>query len=203
MSLPREGAHAALGLNPNLPTILVLGGSQGSQRINEVILQILPRLTERFQVIHQTGSENYEGVRNTASALLAAQEARDRYKVFPYLDDEKLGLSAGAAHLVVSRSGSMLFEFAAWGMPSVLIPITESNGDHQRKNAFAYARTGAAEVIAEANLTPHLLASEIERILSDTSAHARMAEAARQFSKKDAAAKIAHEILKVLLAHAK
>ena len=59
-----------------------------------------------------------------------------------------------------------IFEIASWGVPSIIIPITNSNGNHQRKNAYNYARMGAGEVIEESNLTSHLLVSEIDKLLS-------------------------------------
>jgi UDP-N-acetylglucosamine--N-acetylmuramyl-(pentapeptide) pyrophosphoryl-undecaprenol N-acetylglucosamine transferase len=117
------------------------------------------------------------------------------------LNDEAQRMSAGVASLVVSRAGSSIFEIAAWGLPSIIIPITKSNGDHQRKNAFTYARSGACVVIEESNLSPHLLASEIERIMGDEEYRQKMGQNAKGFSKPDAAQKIAREIVNVLLLH--
>jgi UDP-N-acetylglucosamine--N-acetylmuramyl-(pentapeptide) pyrophosphoryl-undecaprenol N-acetylglucosamine transferase len=90
-----------------------------------------------------------------------------------------------------------------WAKPSLIIPIPEDVSRDQRSNAFAYARTGAATVMEQANLTPHLLASEIKRLIEDTALRERMSAAAKEFSRPDAAAKIAHEILDLALEHEK
>ena len=100
-------------------------------------------------------------------------------------------MSAGAATIVISRAGSTIFEIAAWGLPSIIIPITNSNGDHQRRNAFNYSRRGACVVIEEENLSSHLLLSEINRLMDDESSRKKMGEAAKNFFKSDAADKIA------------
>jgi UDP-N-acetylglucosamine--N-acetylmuramyl-(pentapeptide) pyrophosphoryl-undecaprenol N-acetylglucosamine transferase len=109
--------------------------------------------------------------------------------------------AAGVADLVISRAGSTIFEIAAWGKPSILIPITESNGDHQRKNAYAYARTKAASVIEEANVTSNILISEITRILENKEEHEKMSAAAKGFFNPNAARSIAKELLAIALKH--
>jgi UDP-N-acetylglucosamine--N-acetylmuramyl-(pentapeptide) pyrophosphoryl-undecaprenol N-acetylglucosamine transferase len=86
-------------------------------------------------------------------------------------------------------------------VPSIIIPIADSNGDHQVKNAFAYARTGAAIVIEEANLTGNILVAETNRILDDQELYTKMKESTKQFVKPDAAQKIAEELLKIGLRH--
>jgi UDP-N-acetylglucosamine--N-acetylmuramyl-(pentapeptide) pyrophosphoryl-undecaprenol N-acetylglucosamine transferase len=196
-----EGANMAFLLEPNVPVLLVLGGSQGAQLINDTLIQTLPDVLNRYQVIHQTGSENQAGVSQIANAILEQHPHKNRYHPIAFLDDTKLRLAAGVATLVLSRAGSTIFEIAAWGLPSIVIPITKSNGDHQRKNAFTYARSGACEVIEETNLGAHVLASEITRLMEDGAERARMSEAAKSFAKYDAAEKIAREIVNILLKH--
>ena len=110
-------------------------------------------------------------------------------------------MSAGVATLVISRAGSTIFEIAAWGKPSILIPITETNGDHQRKNAYAYAREGAAIVVEEKNMTSSVLFSEIERLMDDEPLRTKMQAAAREFFKPGAAEKIAQEAIRIALGH--
>src|SRR3989338_9228406 len=198
-----NGAHEFLALSESLPVVLVLGGSQGSEIINESVISILPELLTRYQVIHQTGKKNLQAVVESAAVVLGESKFKDRYKPFDYLNDLALSMSAGVASIVVSRAGSAIFEIARWGTPSVIIPISESNGDHQRKNAFNYSRTGAAIVIEEANLTPHVLLSEIDRVLGDSALREDMKKSAIQFSSPDAAKKIAEEIVNIALAHEK
>ena len=110
-------------------------------------------------------------------------------------------MAAGVAAVVVSRAGSTIFEIASWGVPSIIIPFTNSNNDHSKKNAYAYARAGACEVVEEKNLTPHVLLSEIDRIVNDLALHDEMAAAARKFYIPNAARKIAEKVLEIGLSH--
>jgi len=198
-----EGANDLFDLEEGVPIIFIIGGSQGAQIINDAVIQVLSGLVSNYQIIHQTGINNIDAVRETANALLKSNEFAQRYKPFAFFDDLSLKMAAGSANLVVSRAGSTIFEIAAWGLPAIIIPITESNGDHQRKNAYTYARVGACEVIEEANFTPNILLSEINRLMDDPDARQRMSESAKGFSRTDAAEKIAEQILNVLREHKK
>lgn len=197
----KEGAHEFLDLENNVPLVVILGGSQGSQLINESILNILPKLVEKYQVIHQVGKANYKSVEETAGVVLFENENKSRYKMYDTLNDLALRMAAGAADIIISRAGSTIFEIAVWGVPSILIPITDSNGDHQRKNAYSYARTGAAVVIEENNLTGNILFSEVDRILKDSPLRETMKKAALEFGHVNAADLIASEILGIALQH--
>ena len=111
-------------------------------------------------------------------------------------------MSAGVANVIVSRAGAnSIGEIACWGVPAILIPITKSNGNHQRKNAFRYAETGAAVVVEEANLEPHVLMEEVDRIVNDATLATQMKEAAKQSVYPDAEEKIAREIIRIGLSH--
>lgn len=198
-----EGAHEYLNLNPNIPTILILGGSLGSENINDALLSVLPELVKNFQIIHQAGNANIESVKSRANLLLKNNENSSRYKPYAFLDDLATRMSAGVASLVVSRAGSTIFEIASWGIPSIIIPITDSNGDHQRRNAFNYARSGACLVIEESNLSPHIFLSEIERLNSLPEIRQKMSEKAKAFFKPNAARVIAEEIVRIAEEHEK
>lgn len=197
----KHGAHEFLKLERDTPVILVLGGSQGAKFLNEALLTVLPQIVLSYQVVHQTGKNNYDEVANLAGVVLKDSPRRDSYKPFDYLNTLAMKMAAGAADLVISRAGSTIFEIAAWGKPSILVPISETNGDHQRKNAFNYARKGAAIVIEEKNLKPSILLAEIKRVMGDAASRAKMAEAAQKFFEPDAARKIAREAIKIALAH--
>lgn len=198
-----EGAHEYLDLKPEIPTILILGGSQGSETINDVVLSLLPELVSKFQIIHQVGPKNIDDAKRRATLLLKNNENSFRYKPYPFLDDLATRMSAGAAQLIISRAGSTIFEIASWGLPSIIIPITDSNGDHQRKNAFNYARSGSCVVIEEANLSPHVFLGEIERLISLPDVRAKMTERAKEFFKPNAARTIAEEIVRIAEEHEK
>jgi len=197
----KEGAREYLNLESDTPVILILGGSQGAQVINDVILRILPKLVEKYQIIHQTGPKNINYIKETSGVILHKNKLISRYKVFPWLNILALKMSAGISNLVISRSGSSIFEIALWGLPSILIPIPESISHDQRSNAFAYATSGGAVVIEEKNLSPNVLLSEIDRILSDKELQKSMSKGALSFAQGDAGEKIAREILNIALEH--
>ncbi len=201
--LVKEGAHEYLNLSKNVPVILILGGSQGARAINDSVLDALPQLVEKYQIIHQVGQKNLEEAKGTADVVLYENDNKERYKVFGYLDTLAMRMSAGASDLVISRGGSTIFEIAAWGLPSIIIPIRNSNGDHQRKNAYNYARTGAASAIEEDNLTTEILLAEINKIMSNPEMIQKMKTAAKNFSRLDAARKIAEVTIDIALTHEK
>ena len=196
-----EGGYDFLNLSSTFKTILVLGGSLGAKRINDAIVDILPQLLEKYQVIHQTGSKNFEDVKTTAEVSVLDEKVLSRYKPFPYLNNVAMRMSAGVADLIITRGGSTLFEVAQWQIPAIVIPITETNGDHQRKNAYAYARAGAGIVIEENNLTPTVLIQEIDRILEVKTISDGMKEGAKKFSKPDSETLIAEALMKIVLKH--
>lgn len=202
MKVARHGAHEFLGLSPELPTVLIIGGSQGATTLNDAILKSLSELVEHFQIIHQTGEKNLAEVKSVAAIALEKSQYGLRYKPFGYLNDLAMKMAAGAADLIISRAGSgAIFEISEWEKPSILIPIPEEVSRDQRTNAFAYARSGGAIVIEQQNLTPHLLVSEINRIIGNKSVREQMAEGARHFKKPDAARVIAEELIALALEH--
>lgn len=196
-----KDAFKELGLDPNIPILLVLGGSQGSRIINSQMETLAPKLVEKYQVIHQTGEANLAEVQTTVSGLLGGNPNASHYHTYGYMNSETMKLCAEVATVVVSRAGSAIFEIAAWGIPAILIPIKESNADHQRKNAFAYARAGGAVVIEESNLGPNILLSEIDNLMQDEGKRVKMKESAKVFARTDAGEKIAEQIVAVLLRH--
>jgi UDP-N-acetylglucosamine--N-acetylmuramyl-(pentapeptide) pyrophosphoryl-undecaprenol N-acetylglucosamine transferase len=198
-----QEAHKFLELEEGIPVILVLGGSQGSQLINDAILDALPLILERYQVIHQIGSQNEDEVLGRLDGILSMTSHKQRYKMYPFLNDLSLRMSAGVADVVISRAGSTIFEIASWGRASIIIPITKSAGNHQKQNAFHYARSGAAIVIEEANLTPRLMLAEVDRIMGNAQMKSEMQKAASRFAEHNATAaeKIARQLLKMGLKH--
>ncbi len=201
LRLSGKDAFKELGLDPSIPVLLVLGGSQGARMINGQMGTLAPRLVEKYQVIHQTGEANMAEVQSTVSGLLGNNPNASRYRVYGYLDNQTMKLAAETATVVISRAGSAIFEIAAWGIPAILIPIANHVGDHQRKNAFAYARAGGVVVIEEANLGPNILMSEIEHLMLDEHKRAEMKDSAKLFARTDAAEKIAEQIVAIVLRH--
>lgn len=202
LSPTKEGGYEFLGLDSSAPTVFVMGGSQGAVAINEVVLDALPLLVEEFNIIHQAGKANAEDVSGIASVILKGSRFAQRYRSFGLLNTLALRMSAGISSVIIARAGSgTIFEIASWGIPAIMIPIPPDISHDQTENAFSYARTGAAVVIEQRNLTPHLLVAEIKRIMEDTALREKMAAAARAFARPDAARKIATTLLETGLEH--
>lgn len=193
----RDEGLAFFRLRSDVPTVLVLGGSQGARPLNDALLPVLAETLEHMQIIHQCGANLYPEVKAEAEVVLEKSSKRDRYHLFPFLKAGELRHAARAADIAVARAGSMLFELAAWQIPSILIPLPHAAQDHQRENAYQYARSGAAEVIEETNLKPNLLLAEIRQLLADKDRMQEMRIAAQKFARLDAADKIASELLRL------
>lgn len=199
----QNGAREYLNLEPNTPVLFVMGGSLGAKKINETLLDALPKLLENFEVIHQTGKLNFEDIKNEASIVLENNKNASRYHIFDYLNPLALRMAAGVSSIVISRGGSTLFEIANWGIPSIIIPITDSNGDHQRKNSYNYSRSGGAIVIEENNLTPEVLETEVYDLIENKERLETMKKGALSFAKPDAANTVAKVIIDIALTHEK
>lgn len=196
------GAKEELGLDPTMPTILILGGSSGAKRINDIVVLGLTELVETTNIIHQTGRDLFEEVRATAQVALRGSPYIKRYNPFPYLNVSSMRKAVSAADLIVSRAGATaIAEIALWKKPALLIPIPEEISHDQKTNAYAYAHTGAAIVLEEANLTPHVLSAEIRRVLGDSALRQRMSEQGASFGTTEAATRIADEALSIGLSH--
>jgi len=198
----RELAKEAMGFSPTDPLTLILGGSQGAQRVNDFILANLTALLKETQVLHQTGMANIADVQKMSRAAVIDESFKNRYQAVGYLTDDasnpggKMGIALTAADLVIARAGSStITEVAAFGLPAILIPLSESANGHQQLNAYAFAKAGAAVVIEEGNLLPGIFINQVKVILANADLRAKMSAASRQFFVPDAAEKIAGEIL--------
>jgi UDP-N-acetylglucosamine--N-acetylmuramyl-(pentapeptide) pyrophosphoryl-undecaprenol N-acetylglucosamine transferase len=127
----RKEAMEYFNITGEKPVILVLGGSQGAQRINDKILTILNELLENFELIHQTGTKNFREVTAEAEVIIK-KELKKYYHPFPFLEEDGLKKAYAICDLVVARAGSgTIFEITALGKPSILIPLPESAQNHQ------------------------------------------------------------------------
>ena len=198
----KEGGYEFLNLDPSVPTVFIMGGSLGAVAINEVVLDALPALVESYNIVHQAGTSNHDEVMNLAKVILKDSRYEHRYRSYGLLNTLAIRMTAGISSLVVSRAGSgTIFEIASWGIPSLIIPIPSEVSHDQIENAFSYARSGACIVIEQQNLTPHLLAAEIKRIVDDKELCKKMSEAAKSFSRPQAAKKIAMALIDTALEH--
>lgn len=201
-NISSEKAKQYFKFLPDKPVVLFLGGSQGSQRINDLVLDCLEELIKHdVQVLHQTGPNNFKEVFLEAKVILEFlpelyqnfYQARDFFHEPEYLN------ALAAADLIVARAGSgVIFEIAASKKPAILIPLPEAAHNHQYLNAVEYARFGGAIVIEEKNATVNLLARNILDILDNPIKMNNMINGAKLFIKQDAAEIIAKEILNVL-----
>lgn len=187
-------------LNISRPIILVLGGSLGAKRLNDLIAGSLSYLRDKYFIALQCGANNYDELQQELSLIYQIDPTQNKnFKLFPFLDELDLASYLNAADLVISRAGSgSIFEIANWAKPSILIPLPDSASEHQQKNAFLYARQGAAVVLDQNNLTPQLLIAQIDNILQDLILKEKMSQAARAFFNQNAAQILAHEILNIL-----
>ena len=197
----KQEAKTAFKLKGDRPLIFVTGGSQGSQHINEIVSASLEELLKTYEIIHQVGPNNEETFTKNLKEIYGIEAAsQPYYHVKGYLDEQEEASVFAVCDMVVARAGAgNIYEIAAAGKPSILIPLAQAASDHQRENAFFYARTGAALVIEEANLTPHILINEIKGIGESKNRSSEMAKAAKAFAKLDAAAKIAQGLLELAL----
>ncbi len=168
-------------------TLLVFGGSQGAHAINDAMIRCLPVLQREapgIHIIHQTGERDYN------DALVAYQALGETAEVFKFIED--MPAAFARADLVVCRSGaSTVAEIAAAGKPAVFVPFPRAADDHQRVNAEALARHGAAVVVEESKLEGVWLAETIAALLQDSRRLEQMSQAARQLSHPNAARDIA------------
>jgi UDP-N-acetylglucosamine--N-acetylmuramyl-(pentapeptide) pyrophosphoryl-undecaprenol N-acetylglucosamine transferase len=187
-------------MNIDKPVILVLGGSSGAQKINELIAKSLSRLMDNYFIVLQCGKNNFdEFVQELLLVYEIDYQKTKNFKVFAFLDEQELANYFNVADIVISRAGAgAIFEIARWGKPSILIPLPDSASDHQQKNAFLYARQGAAIVLSQANLTPELLIGELNNIIQNVELKNKMSKAALNFATENAAEILVKEIIRIL-----
>jgi UDP-N-acetylglucosamine--N-acetylmuramyl-(pentapeptide) pyrophosphoryl-undecaprenol N-acetylglucosamine transferase len=171
-------------------TVLITGGSQGSRTLNTAA-RASWNLFKQSQVsvhfLHQTGRQPYEELRAEFAATGLAGE------VVPFIAD--MPAAFARADLIVCRSGAgAVAEVAAAGKPSVLVPFPFAADDHQRRNAEAFERGGAARVVADREMTGEKLFQMVSELARAPETLARMGEAARKFAHPGAARRAA-EIL--------
>jgi UDP-N-acetylglucosamine--N-acetylmuramyl-(pentapeptide) pyrophosphoryl-undecaprenol N-acetylglucosamine transferase len=177
----RDEARRELELPEEGPLLLVLGGSQGSEALNELVLDAFG--AHGPAVLHLCGERYYQRLRTRVR--------RDDYRLLPSL--ARLGAALGAADLALSRAGGSVWELAAAGLPAVLVPSPNVTADHQTKNARYFALAGGAVLVPESELgrVPELVRS----LLGDTARREHMAGSMRDAAKPDAARVIAEELI--------
>lgn len=190
LTLSREEALAQFDLTPERPTVFVFGGSRGAWNINQALMASLPHLLADYQVIHISGTLTWPQVEANLDSLSQAERAY--YRPYPYLH-ERMGAAFRAADLVVARAGaSMLGEAPAFGLPSVLVPLTFA-WRYQKVNADYLADQGAAVTLSDEQVTAELVAT-VQALLQNPEQLARMSAAAQTLDRPDAARQLAQLI---------
>lgn len=181
----REDARRVLGLRPDVFTVLVAGGSQGAKTINDSIIEALPMLAEGgLQMVHLLGERDFA---DTAGGTM---DSPNWYRALAYSSD--MSAPYAAANLAICRSGiSTLAELTACGLPAVLIPHPFGYGGHQKLNAEALAKRGAAVALDQKDLSAAAIAGMIMDLKSDTTRLERMSQAAQATAVPDAAERVA------------
>jgi UDP-N-acetylglucosamine--N-acetylmuramyl-(pentapeptide) pyrophosphoryl-undecaprenol N-acetylglucosamine transferase len=194
-----EEARKIFKLKKEKPVILIMGGSQGSERVNEIFISIANELLTDFQVIHQCGDLNYKQVLAESDALIN-KELRSDYHLFSFLNEEQLRGAYKISDLVVSRAGSgNIFEISANTKASFLLPLPGSAQDHQVKNAYSYAKTGATIVLEEGNFTPRFFLGKVRELFYPREQIKIMEENAKKFARPQSAYVIASYIKEYLI----
>ena len=194
----KEEAKRLFNLKGTKPLLLLLGGSQGAQRINDMLLIILDEALKSYEIIHQTGEKNFSQVKAEADVVVA-KERKPFYHPVAFLKETELRHAYAASDLIISRAGSgSVFEIAALGKPSILIPLPEAAQNHQIENAYAYQRTGACIVLEKNNLTPHFFLERVQSLFANKAELEKMARAAKNFAKPEAGRVIAKYIIESL-----
>ena len=195
-----QAARTQLGLLPDMPLLLVTGGSQGARHLNQVVCQALPALLQQCQVLQISGDKLFNETQTLAEQYLSGvpEETRQRYKLVAYMNEE-MPVALQAAEIVLGRSGaSMLSELAVLGKPAILVPLPPAIGDSpQETNAAMLADKHAAEVILDNNLKPELLIERITDILSSKKRLQEIADAIQKLAKPDATKEIVDTLIQL------
>lgn len=188
--IDRAQAREKLGLQPALPTLLVMGGSQGASGINNGIIRSLSSLQGTpLQVIHLSGTRD--------ERLVADNYQREKIPAFVAAFHHNMGEIYSAADFSVARSGAAsLAELAAFGLPAILIPYPFAAEDHQTRNAEIFARANAAIIVKESDLAGDSLARRIKELLTHTGVLRQMSENSARLAPTDAAELIAETMEK-------
>ena len=147
------------------PVVLVLGGSQGSEFLNQTVPLAATALAREVSVIHASGPDHFSRTAKRVTEL----GIMDRYSVFAYLNTEEMVDAYRKATVVVARSGGTLAELALFGLPSVLVPLPNSANDHQLHNAEEFEKMSSATILNQSQATPEAIASAIGSWLDDPS----------------------------------
>lgn len=186
LSADKEEARRKLGIDK--PFVLVFGGSLGAEKINEAVINIIPKLKEKggIKLLFGTGERNYTKVKAEVDKVVTDG---DDIEVVPYIDN--MAEVMAAADVVIARSGAItVSEIAALGKPSILIPSPNVVRNHQEQNAREFEKNNAARVITETELSDETLYNTLIEMTENEELLRSMSENVRKMAKTDALPKI-------------
>lgn len=186
------------GLNETKPIVLIFGGSQGAQKINEAILGILEnKLNKDYQIIWATGPKQYDIIKERLLDKNININNIENAKIVPYIYNMEEIMNV--SNLIVARSGAMtITEISNLGKPSILIPLPNVSGNHQLYNAKVLENVGAAKILLNDELDDIKLNAQIEEIVLDKNKEVQMSKNSLKMSTNNVEDKIYKEILKVV-----
>lgn len=174
------------GLLPDIPTVLIFGGSQGALKINQAVIQALPQFSQKeYQVLYASGDRYY----NEISERFDIEKISRNLSLQPYIKN-MTDVMANVDLLIARAGATSIAEFTALGLPGILIPSPYVTNDHQTKNAQSLVNAGAVKMIADADLTGDKLVEAVDEIMNDPEKRERMAKASRQEGIPDAAERL-------------
>ena len=187
-----------LGLNETKPIILIFGGSQGAQKINEALTYIIENeKNKNYQMIWATGPKQFDIIKNELKEKNINIEKIENCKILPYIYN--MEEVENIADVIVARSGAMtITEIANLSKPSILIPLPNVSNDHQMYNAKVLENVDAAKIIKNDELTGKILNEEIEKIILDKERCLQMGRNAFKVSNDNVEEKIFKEIQKLV-----
>jgi len=182
--------------SPDLKTVLVFGGSQGAHKINQLILEILPQVLDKYQLIHLCGKLDFDQIAKEKRIL--PEKLQKRYFIAPFLQDEMI-LAYTLSNLVVCRAGAnTLAEISSLHQAAVLIPLSSAAGNHQEKNAQIFKKENAAMVLYEDDLDSSMLLTEILKGIENMKLRNEITDNLTKFAMPYSAKIVAREIGKLL-----
>lgn len=187
-----------IGLSETKPIILVFGGSQGAQKINEAIIDIIKNKSNKnYQIIWATGPKQYDIIKEQLDNIHISINNIENTKIVPYIYNMEEVMNV--SDVIVARSGAMtVTEISNLGKPSILVPLPNVSGDHQLYNAKALQSIGAAEIILNNELTGKNLNNIIEKIILENGKIDTMGKNALKIATKNVEQKIYQEIKKIV-----
>lgn len=190
-----EESKRRLSIDGDKPVVFIMSGGMGARQINELVIQILPQLLQRYEIVHQCGLNDYEMIQSEVHKMNIP--FIDDYHLFPFMK-QSLADAYAVSDLVVARAGAnTVAEIMLVGKPSILIPMNDSESDNQNRNAFFFSESGAAVLLNEKNVKPHLFFDTINHIFANKPKIMGMMRQARQLAHPEAADVVADEIVRL------